>query len=102
MTNPKLLFAVENSFSIEDRGMVLTPGILLNDPVKRGDSIRLQFADGSQMWAIIQSVEWPTYPADFPREPRRAGICVRLESQQTSIPEGTKVWSESPRPLNKS
>ena len=89
----KLLFTVEDAFDIKDRGVVLTPGYLIDSiQLGNGDSVKLIRPDGTEIIGQIKGIEFPSYPIDSPRENPRAGVMIAGFSEK-DVPIGTEVWS---------
>ena len=78
------LYKVEKTFQVKNRGYILTPGFnkpKLNDnlKIKIGDSIRLQFPDGTFVVTEITGINF-RFPFDI------------LIDSSKDIPIGTELW----------
>ena len=82
------LFAVEDTFTIQQRGPILAPGVQPEDDerFRTGDALRLVRPDGSEVFTSIGGIEF------FHPDPLgRFAILVPLAKSE--IPIGTEVWS---------
>ncbi len=89
------LFTVEDRFTIEGRGVILTPGIpcQTNLPVVRdGARICLRRPDLSTTDTFIRSLEMIRYRPDVPSEKRTIPILLPKGFHKFDIPIGTEVF----------
>jgi hypothetical protein len=83
------LFIVESTFRIEGLGLVLLPGVSLEQygSVQAGDSLLIQRPDGSITETIVRGVEYPPsikWVGEKPVNPRY-GVLVDLDD----VPAGS-------------
>jgi translation elongation factor EF-Tu-like GTPase len=89
----RLLFTIEDRFLIQDRGLVVVPGLSDRDDkrFRVGDPILLKRPDGTELtWPIggFEMIE----RADNPRA--RLGIPILLRGlDKDDVPVDTEVWS---------
>jgi hypothetical protein len=84
------LFTVEDTFLIEGRGLVPTPGIVPqgDERFRVGDPIRLKRPDGSEIEWQIGGLEFICPP------PRQDEVVILLKGLgKNDVPIGTEVWS---------
>jgi hypothetical protein len=84
------LFTVEDTFLIEDRGLVPVPGIIPegDERFRVGDAIKLRRPDGSILAWQIDGLELVR------STPPRHDIFVVLKGLKvTDVPVGTEAWS---------
>lgn len=86
----RLLFVVEDTFAIRDRGLVLVPGIApQGDEVFRiGYPLRLRRPDGSELMTAIGGLEMIGGLAH-----RDAVPILLLGLGKVDVPVGSEVWS---------
>ncbi|MBL7733616.1 MAG: hypothetical protein JNM88_20770 [Chitinophagaceae bacterium] len=78
------LYKVEKTFKVKDRGYILTPGYSKpkldeNLKIKIGDSIKLQFPDGSYLATKITGINF------------NSCYDILIDSLE-DIPIGTEIW----------
>jgi len=92
----ELLFTVVDTFSIDGRGIVLTPGISYKAYTKftisKGAPLRLLKPDLSTFDTEIRDLERLSYRTFKPIEEREIPILLPKEIRKDDIPIGTKVY----------
>lgn len=88
------LFTVESTFSIHGRGIVLLPGVSIEQygSVKAGDPLLIQRPDGSVLEAVVGGVLYPPsikWIGEKPANPRY-GVLVDIDD----VPAGSVVTIE--------
>jgi hypothetical protein len=85
----RLLFTVEDTFAIRERGTILVPGIPLgeDDRWHIGDALVLRRPDGSVIETTIRGVDIHS------RRPI-SDLPVLVPAAEEEIPVGTEVWSK--------
>lgn len=103
-TEPKLLFVVEDFFTIKGRGITLLPGVRLDEHgpfaneeiiFKVGDKIELRRPDGTVLKTKIAGVHLPSFKrteGDPPEEHRYLWINFARQLERSDVPDGTEVW----------
>ncbi len=86
----RMLFTVEDTFLLKDRGMVLVPGIGPEDRIRVGDPLTLKRPDDTRLRTVISGIEMNT------PNPRRTYPLLIRELSKEDVPIGTEVWSASP------
>jgi hypothetical protein len=86
----RLLFAVEDTFLIEGRGLVPVPGIVPqgDERFRVGDPIRLKRPDGSEIEWKIAGLEML-----YPRPPQNDVAILLNGLGKDDVPIGTEIWS---------
>ena len=86
----RLLFVVEDTFDIPERGLVAAPGIIPegDECFRIGDGLRIDRPDGSSIYTSIASLELVT-----PNPSRAVVIMFPKDISKSDIPAGSEVWS---------
>jgi len=85
----RCLFAVEDTFTIRGRGLVLVPGIIPDgdERFRVGDRIVLRKPDNSSIDAQIGGLEM------LSPNPRHEVVILLKTLTKEDVPVGTEVWS---------
>lgn len=91
MSGGRHLFTVEDSFTIEHRGVVILPGLALegSDVFRVGDPLELCRPDGSLVRTHIAGLPMFSRPPSLTHVP----VLLSGELKQEDVPVGTDVWS---------
>ncbi len=82
------LFVVADTFTITNRGLVLSPGVLPGAKVAFGDTVELRRPDGTTSRARVAGL------ASSSTELMRKGVPMMLAGLTASdVPPGTEVWT---------
>ena len=86
----RLLFVVEDTFDIPERGVVAAPGIIPEDDecFRIGDRLRVKRPDGSSLDTSIASLELLS-----PNPTRAVVVMFPKDISKSDIPAGSEVWS---------
>ncbi|MEM8681943.1 MAG: hypothetical protein AAGF72_00845 [Pseudomonadota bacterium] len=88
MTGEKL-FQVDDRFEIEGVGLMLTPGISVDEnEIGPGSRVRLQLPDGTSMTVAVAGIS--TYSPKKPSDPYP--IAIRGGYTKADVPVGTEVF----------
>lgn len=87
---PRVLLTVEQTFTIEGRGVFLLPKLepIGDERFAAGDAIRIQRPDGTYLDTVMQGVEFMTTSNDS-----FLVILLPKNIQQSDVPVGSDVWS---------
>lgn len=85
----RCLFTVEDTFFIEDRGLVLIPQIVSDETLRAGDLINLRRPDGSVVPTVIGSLEMLHGPPSM----RCHVVIVLNKLGRDDVAIGTEGWS---------
>jgi hypothetical protein len=103
-STPKRLFVVEDAFTIKGRGIILLPGVRIDEhgPFAReevifkiGDKVELRRPDGSVLTTEIVGSDFLSaarLQGNSPEQPRHVAIRLALSLERTDVPPGTEVW----------
>ena len=83
----RLLFIVEDSFAIKGRGLVLVPGVALEDQAGKGTRIVLKVPLGTKLKSTILGAE-----SFMDSRVSKKAILVNLNKSQ--VPNGTEIWTD--------
>lgn len=89
------LFTVEDTFQIENRGLIVGPGIPRNSnipAIPKGARIQLQKPDGSIIDTHVHEIRMIRYMPDTPPEKRTTPIGLSKDFLKEDIPAGTEVF----------
>jgi hypothetical protein len=82
----RLLFIVDDTFAVRNRGIVLVPGIALEDKAGTGTKVLLKLPDGSQSTCSILGAE------QF-MDARVTTRAILVDLEKSQVPIGTEVWT---------
>lgn len=103
-STPKRLFVVEDAFTIKGRGIILLPGVRIDEHgpfaaedviFKIGDKVELRRPDGSILRTEIVGSEFLSVArlqGNPPQQPRHVAIRFALPLDRSDVPDGTEVW----------
>jgi hypothetical protein len=77
-----LIFKVAQTFSIEGRGVVVTPVEWGTGTARVGDTIVLRRPDGSSLQTKLKDIGYP-----------RCELLLPLEIKVEHVPPGTEIWT---------
>ncbi|MEX2092030.1 MAG: hypothetical protein WD971_05100 [Pirellulales bacterium] len=85
----RMLFIVEDTFYIQDRGLVSVPGIVPigDERFRVGDEILLKRPDGTELATTIGGLEL------CDPNPRNEVVVVLKNLKKCDVPIGTEVWT---------
>jgi hypothetical protein len=85
------LFVLDHALPVGDDGVVLLPGLLLHQPLARGEALRLRLPDGS---TVVVVTGGRSFPVRDPRDegPVRCRVVVPRALSPSDLPRGTEVW----------
>ena len=87
---PRVLLTVEDTFTIEGRGVVLLPKLepIDDERFAAGDAIRIRRPDGTDLDTVMQGLEFMTTSNDS-----FLVIVLPKHIEQHDVPVGSNVWS---------
>ena len=92
------LFTVDDTFQIEDRGIILGYGLPVTSDVTiiRGNSLILRRPDLSTVKATLAEIPMIRYRPDVAPEDRTTPIMLNKDISKSDVPIGTEVFLEFP------
>lgn len=87
---PRVLLTIEETFTVEGRGVVLLPRLEPIDEERfaAGDPVRIRRPDGTDLNTVMQGVEFLTTTDDS-----FLVILLPKHIEQSDVPVGSDVWS---------
>ena len=82
------LFVVEDTMVIEQRGLVLLPGLAVDDSLAGATEVLLRLPNGASTLARVAGM------AHFGRKPGAPSpLLIALSPPDLIVPRGTEVWT---------